>query len=337
MKCRSWRVQCAGVLIRVVAVVVFAQAGAPARAQDVEQPPACTDAYLAISAAVAASDRAGLERWARQVNRIVGCDARESTLMRRRASRALVVLADAARAQGASAEELQARYEAARRAYATWEATLKLANLAFDAKRLDVAEGLYNETLNEMDTLFPGEPPVPAATRAWTDQRANEIGMLVAHPSVPPPNRAGEPGGIDAQLVAGSGRSVGVAGRKLPVTFVFAKAEMTPEGLMFAQQWIESLRGAPLPAVVLAGHTDSQGDRELDEVLAVNRARAVATLMRANGFRVTVLGYGRRCQDVPFTAAYSDEQRNRILRRVEVLPGDVPPPGYCRGETPRPG
>lgn len=340
MNFRSRLAACARGVVCAGAALLAAMPAA--RAQEVDQPPACTEAYAAIAAAEAASDRAGLEKWARQVNRIVGCDARETTLMRRRASRALVVLADAARAQGAPADDVKARYEAARRAFATWEATVKLANLSFEAGRLDDAEALYNEALNEMDTLFPGEPPVPPATRAWTDQRANEIGMLVAQPAVPPPNRAGEPGGVDAQLVnaqlvAGGGRSVGVSGRKLPVTFVYAKAVMTPEGLVFAQQWIESLRGAALPAVVLAGHTDPQGDPMLDEILAVNRARAVAEMMRANGFRVTVLGYGRRCGNIPFTAAYSEEQRNRILRRVEVFAGDAPPPGYCAGAVPRPG
>jgi hypothetical protein len=67
-------------------------------------------------------------------------------------------------------------------------------------------------------------------------------------------------------------------------------------------------------------------------------ARALGAFLQANGFPggIRVFGFGPRCP-LALAADYSEDERNRILRRVEVLRMHTLPPGYCGGAAADPG
>ena len=288
----------------------------------------CAALYGPIDSATASGNSAQLETLGQQLLAMPDCDTNRRTAYRRSTARALVRQAEAAGLSGAA---LQDRLKAAQHVAVVWEVLVKLGDSYADAGDFDQAAALYNRALNDMSDRLPGDPPPPdEATTALVFDRASELGML--GPTLSDDNRDGTLGGVDAVLIPG-GRTLVTRPRLLPVTYEYARAVMTKDGLEFAKEWIETWRATPPAALVLIGNTDPDGDPKINETLSVARARALATFIRNAGFQgeLRVYGFGQRCP-INFTRPYSRDQQNQILRRVEVLAGTGIPPGYhCTG------
>lgn len=108
---------------------------------------------------------------------------------------------------------------------------------------------------------------------------------------------------------------------KLPVYFqVYFKtgvASMTPESDAFIPSVLATIRERGVSAVSVIGHTDTAGEREANEQLALKRAQAIAQLLHKNGLKaleITVTSHGERNLLVK-TRDDTPEPKNR---RVEI-------------------
>jgi len=79
---------------------------------------------------------------------------------------------------------------------------------------------------------------------------------------------------------------------------------------------VKTLKENPKYSIVIAGHTDNQGDKKLNQMLSLNRAKVIANYLIENGIdvdRLTVRGHGSA-----FPIAPNDSEENRKKnRRVE--------------------
>nr|WP_320133527.1 OmpA family protein [uncultured Holophaga sp.] len=103
------------------------------------------------------------------------------------------------------------------------------------------------------------------------------------------------------------------------VTFELDKAELRPAFLPLLQRQATLLQGsfAGLP-VYVCGHTDSTGNRDHNQILSVDRARAVADHLAFRGIsreRLRIQGFG---SDYP-VADNETEQGRSLNRRTEVI------------------
>lgn len=107
----------------------------------------------------------------------------------------------------------------------------------------------------------------------------------------------------------------------LPVYFlVYFKtgvASMTPESEAFIPMVITTIRNRGVAAVSVIGHTDTAGDQSANEQLALQRAQAIAQLLKRKGVQaleITVTSHGERNLLVK-TPDNVSEPKNR---RVEI-------------------
>lgn len=82
-----------------------------------------------------------------------------------------------------------------------------------------------------------------------------------------------------------------------------------PEALKL-QNFIAGLKTDGIRQVDITGYTDSIGSSEVNNVLALKRAEAVADVFSKAGFTVTAHGKGKCC--------YIDPQNQQLNRRVEI-------------------
>ena len=94
-------------------------------------------------------------------------------------------------------------------------------------------------------------------------------------------------------------------------------SELTPESKILLQTILERARARPSVDMSVIGHSDTQGAADANEVLALQRATAIAEQLRALGLADTTMSiesHGERNLLVP-TPDETPEPRNR---RVEV-------------------
>lgn len=197
-----------------------------------------------------------------------------------------------------------------------WQALALLADLRAKRAAYTEAATLYIEALNVIrdEAKTPAAPPKDEIEALL--QRANEM-RLLAKDYVASIDRAGVPDGVVVEEI----RGFKVESVPMPITFVYGKAEFTPEGRRAAADLAEWLRIQRPAAVTIIGHTDPRGSDEYNDALSRSRAEAVADFVRANGYEgsVATLGAGKR---IPFRpenpARYSVEERHQLDRRVEL-------------------
>ncbi len=107
----------------------------------------------------------------------------------------------------------------------------------------------------------------------------------------------------------------------LPVSFMLyfksGSAVLTDESQALIPSIVETARKYPAPDVSVIGHTDTMGESDYNEQIALQRARSVAEIIRNAGIRVhdlTIESHGERNLLVP-TPDNTPEPRNR---RVEI-------------------
>jgi outer membrane protein OmpA-like peptidoglycan-associated protein len=104
---------------------------------------------------------------------------------------------------------------------------------------------------------------------------------------------------------------------KFMLYFVTGKDVLTPESEVELQSVLAEMKKRPSPDVLVIGHTDTQGGRESNDALSLQRAERMKKYLEGIGIppeRITVAGRGDRELLVP-TGPNVDEPRNR---RVEI-------------------
>lgn len=100
------------------------------------------------------------------------------------------------------------------------------------------------------------------------------------------------------------------------VLFVQSKAEFLPESYTELDQLVATLKQMPQITIEVTGHTDNQGNRDLNIRLSEERAEKVKDYLVEKGIdskRINVKGYG---PDKPISPNDTEEHR-RLNRRVE--------------------
>ncbi|WP_291276129.1 OmpA family protein [Flavobacterium sp.] len=100
------------------------------------------------------------------------------------------------------------------------------------------------------------------------------------------------------------------------VLFVQSKAEFLPESYKELDQLVATLNQQPQITIEVSGHTDNQGNRDLNIELSEERAEKVKDYLVTHGIdgkRINVKGYG---PDKPISPNDTEEHR-RLNRRVE--------------------
>ncbi len=104
----------------------------------------------------------------------------------------------------------------------------------------------------------------------------------------------------------------------LQINFDTNKAVIKPESLPLIKQIVDLMKGQPSLKVSIEGHTDNQGTAAANKVLSLDRAKAVAAAVAAEGVkadRMATAGWG---QEKPIADNRSEDGR-AINRRVELV------------------
>ncbi len=100
--------------------------------------------------------------------------------------------------------------------------------------------------------------------------------------------------------------------------FASGQSQLKPEARANLQRVVEFVNRSPDKAVLIEGHTDSQGSANLNQVLSQKRAEAVRSALLQDGVdgsRLTAVGLGK---DRPIADNATSEGRARN-RRVEIV------------------
>jgi outer membrane protein OmpA-like peptidoglycan-associated protein len=104
----------------------------------------------------------------------------------------------------------------------------------------------------------------------------------------------------------------------LQINFDTNKAVIKPESLPLIKQIVDLMKGQPSLKVSIEGHTDNQGTAAANKVLSLDRAKAVAAAVAAEGVkadRMSAVGWG---QEKPIADNRTEDGR-AINRRVELV------------------
>jgi outer membrane protein OmpA-like peptidoglycan-associated protein len=104
----------------------------------------------------------------------------------------------------------------------------------------------------------------------------------------------------------------------LHINFDTNKAVIKPESMPVIQQIAELMKSQPALKISIEGHTDNQGSAAANKTLSLNRAKAVAAKVAAEGVkagRMTTAGWG---QEKPIADNRTEEGR-ASNRRVELV------------------
>lgn len=99
--------------------------------------------------------------------------------------------------------------------------------------------------------------------------------------------------------------------------FVQSEPVLLPESIPEMEKLLQFLKEKPTTKIALFGHTDDQGDFNLNLELSRNRAKAVKTFLLENGIapqRIDTKGYGSTRP----VASNKNETTRRLNRRVEM-------------------
>lgn len=197
-----------------------------------------------------------------------------------------------------------------------WQALALLGDLDTEARDRAAAAQHYQEALDALaDERATPTPPNPAVIGAIFAKA--EVARLLAEDYVPTTRSAGAPGGL------ARGEIRGFVPRKVavPVTFAFDSAAFDAQGEQYAEEMLAYLAEQGEPDIRLIGHTDPRGAEDYNLDLSVRRAEAVASFLKARGYRGTITAEGRGEGDpivLDDPSAYSEDERHRLARRVEL-------------------
>lgn len=175
----------------------------------------------------------------------------------------------------------------------------------------------------ELVVLLPGEDGAP--TGAVFVKGAKGDGVLLTEP-----NSAARTGASGATTVtispgevektfAGALQAVPPAPVSFTLYFKLGSTELTPDSQPVMEALLDEVAARPEAVEVqVTGHTDRVGSLKRNDELALERAKAIAALLRANGIktnRILTVGRGEREPLVPTEDGVREEKN----RRVEII------------------
>jgi len=108
----------------------------------------------------------------------------------------------------------------------------------------------------------------------------------------------------------------------LPVRFASGSAEMDADGLREAETLANFLLKNALHKLTVVGHTDDVGSDAFNLDLSLRRAKTVRHFLQAKGVHAEIYVEGKGEREPPALvdyAVYSEEERRKIARRVELV------------------
>lgn len=123
---------------------------------------------------------------------------------------------------------------------------------------------------------------------------------------------------IQGKLIRLKRFEIGTTTQLHAVQFVQSKAELLPNSQPALDELLTFLRDNPTVEIELAGHTDNQGDSDLNLALSKQRVDVVKAFLVKNGVaarRITSRGYGGTRP----IASNATEETRQLNRRVELV------------------
>jgi len=200
-----------------------------------------------------------------------------------------------------------------------WELQVTLGNIGADLKDYNAATKHYFQALDLISNVGLTSDPPNEATVVDIHDRASQALMLSEIP-VAPTTRGGETAAYFAPTV----RGISVPKKTPQITFRTGTDDFDDKGRISAERLLPILQRESPGNVVVIGHTDERGDDAYNMTLSRDRAERLSAFLSENGYTGTV--QARWCGErVPVKlvdpTAYTEEERLRINRRVEVFYG----------------
>jgi outer membrane protein OmpA-like peptidoglycan-associated protein len=205
-----------------------------------------------------------------------------------------------------------------------WQAAATLGEVRFGERRFAEAAVSFDRSIEivKNETLTPTAPSkfeieelVDRATQARllaANGRSGEATFVTATND----RRDGKIGGIYSPSV----RGIVPHALPLPITFDYGKASLTDIGKDAARELAKVIVEQQPPKVVIVGHTDVQGDAELNVKLSDERAATVAAFLQQNGVSAPIETIGVGATQ-PFSildaSGLSQQDIYALNRRVE--------------------
>jgi outer membrane protein OmpA-like peptidoglycan-associated protein len=175
-----------------------------------------------------------------------------------------------------------------------------------------------------------GTPPVtvnkvPVPSREMATPPSTQLPPVVVTASTSAPVNSGSPAippkTLDAKVVYTPPLVAAPVGKTTllrAIQFVQSKAELLPDAQPALEQLLAFMNSNPTTEILLAGHTDNQGDFDENVRLSKQRVDLVKEYLVKNGVtanRVTTRGYGPTRP----TASNNHEASRQQNRRVEMI------------------
>ena len=182
-------------------------------------------------------------------------------------------------------------------------------------------EKSFSFTLAKVNSIkYPPFLLYRTSTRPPQPTSASTQPTTTAPTSFTPGARLTPPKTLDAKVMYTPPPLVAAVGKitKLPaIQFVQSKAELLPDAQPAMQQLLTFMQTHPTTEILLAGHTDNQGDFDANLKLSQDRVDLVKQYLVSNGVaasRITAKGYGPTRP----VASNSREISRQQNRRVEM-------------------
>lgn len=187
------------------------------------------------------------------------------------------------------------------------------------------ASVVTNEPVVSSATGTPPAPAQPTVTPAptVTTVSASPPNVTATTPaSFTPGSQLTPPKTLDAKVIYTPPPLVATVGKitKLEaIQFVQSKAELLPDAQPAMQQLLTYMQTHPTAEILLAGHTDNQGDFDANVKLSQERVDVVKAYLVSNGVaakRITARGYGPTRPIANNNREISRQQNRRVEMTV---------------------
>ena len=291
-------------------------AGTVSLAPQVEaQSAQCAALERDVMEARASGDLARVQTSVKALGGAVGvCSARETEAIRRLAALAYF---DRAIAKATPETDRETLLREGLKLERPWKMSATLADLEYVHGNFATATSLYQDALDDMrdEAANPVRPSDTVFKKII--KRAEEAALLAPVYVSRMDKKRGGPGG----LASTDWRGFTVKKMSVPIQFKYNETVFTDDGEKAAKDMLSYLSQQGVTSITLIGHTDHTGARDYNLKLSADRAKAVASFLKINGFTGTVSTTGKGF-DAPFeddgSLALSKEQRDQINRRVEL-------------------
>jgi outer membrane protein OmpA-like peptidoglycan-associated protein len=196
-----------------------------------------------------------------------------------------------------------------------WQLMQTLGDIYYARKNFVRAVRAYETALDDIRDVNANPKPPPEAVEKRLAKLAYQARAL-APQYVATRRFRGRPSGLASPKF----RNFTAVAVPVPVKFTFGESVLTPDGEKAAKDIYAYLDDQGSPDVRLIGHTDPVGAPYSNQVLSVNRAKAVADYLLAQGYkgRIEVVGKGETQRFKPDDPTkYTRDELHTFDRRVE--------------------